>query len=137
MAAHDINDYVLLNAKSGVAIFKVYADSPGFISDHFQLTPEGVNTQSGTAYTLVATDNGRVIAFTSSSSITLTVPSGLGSGFSCSIVQYGTGSVSVSAGSGATLRLRTNANKTGGQYAIISILSVVANEYIVTGDTST
>jgi len=43
MAAHDINDYVILNAKSGVAVFKTYADTPGIISDHFQLTTDGVN----------------------------------------------------------------------------------------------
>jgi hypothetical protein len=137
MAITDINDYVLLNAKSGVAVFKTYADAPGFISDHFQLTPDGVNTQSGVSYTLIANDNGRVIVFTNGSAVTLTVPSGLGAGFSCSVVQYGAGQVTVAAGSGATLRLRGSTNKTGGQYAIASLLSVVANEYIFAGDTST
>ena len=132
----DINDYIVLNAKNGVAVFSLYADLPGVISDHFQLTPEGVNTQSGTAYTLTATDNGGVVAFTSGSAIALTVPSGLGAGFSCSVVQYGAGQITVSAGAGATLRVRVSANKTAGQYAIASILSVVANEYILVGDTT-
>ena len=136
MAINDINDYVLLNAKSGVAVFKTYADLPGVISDHFQLTPDGINTQSGASYTLTINDNGRVIVFTSGSAVTLTVPSGLGSGFSCSVVQYGAGQVTVAAGTGATLRLRTSANKTGGQYAIASLISVVANEYILAGDTT-
>ena len=132
----DINDYIVLNARNGVAVFSLYADLPGVISDHFQLTPEGVNTQSGTSYTLTATDNGGVIAFTSGSAIALTVPSGLGAGFSCSVVQYGAGQITVAAGSGATLRIRASANKTAGQYAIASILSVVANEYILVGDTT-
>ena len=132
----DINDYIVLNAKNGVAVFSLYADLPGVISDHFQLTPEGVNTQSGTSYTLTATDNGGVVAFTSGSAIALTVPSGLGAGFSCSVVQYGAGQVTVSAGAGVTLRVRVSANKTAGQYAIASILSVVANEYILVGDTT-
>ena len=132
----DINDYIVLNAKNGVAVFSLYADLPGVISDHFQLTPEGVNTQSGTSYTLTATDNGGVVAFTSGSAIALTVPSGLGAGFSCSVVQYGAGQITVSAGAGATLRLRVSANKTAGQYAIASLLSVVANEYILVGDTT-
>ena len=132
----DINDYIVLNARNGVAVFSLYADLPGVISDHFQLTPEGVNTQSGTSYTLTATDNGGVIAFTSGSAIALTVPSGLGAGFSCSVVQYGAGQITVAAGSGATLRVRSSANKTAGQYAIASILSVVANEYILVGDTT-
>jgi len=133
----DINDYVQLNPKNGIAVFKAYADLPGVISDHYQLTPGGVNTQAGTTYTLTVNDNGLVIVSTSSSSVALTVPSGLGAGFSCSIVQYGAGQVTISAGSGVTLRLRGGANKTGGQYAVASLLSVVANEYIVIGDTTT
>jgi hypothetical protein len=132
----DINDYIVLNARNGVAVFSLYADLPGVISDHFQLTPEGVNTQSGTSYTLTATDNGGVVAFTSGSAIALTVPSGLGAGFSCSVVQYGAGQITVAAESGATLRIRASANKTAGQYAIASLLSVVANEYILVGDTT-
>ena len=133
----EISDFFLLNAKSGIAVFKPFAEFPGVISDGYQLTPQGVNTQSGTAYTLTATDNGRVVAFTSGSAVTLTVPSGLGAGFSCSVVQYGAGQITVTAGSGATLRLRASANKTGGQYAIASLISVITNEYVLTGDTST
>jgi hypothetical protein len=51
-------------------------------------------------------------------------------------VQYGAGQVTVAAGAGATLRVRASANKTAGQYAIASILSVVADEYILVGDTT-
>jgi hypothetical protein len=132
----EISDFFVLNARSGVATFKPYADFPGVISDHYKLTPDGVNTQSGTTYALTVDDNGRVIVFTNGSAVTLTIPSGLGLGFSCSVVQYGAGQVTVSAGTGVTLRLRTSSNKTGGQYAVVSLLSVVANEYIVTGDTT-
>jgi hypothetical protein len=132
----EISDFFVLNARSGVATFKPYADFPGVISDHYKLTPDGVNTQSGTTYALTVDDNGRVIVFTNGSAVTLTIPSGLGLGFSCSVVQYGAGQVTVSAGTGVTLRLRTSSNKTGGQYAVVSLLSVVADEYIVTGDTT-
>ena len=132
----EISDFFVLNARSGVATFKPYADFPGVISDHYKLTPDGINTQSGTTYALTVDDNGRVIVFTNGSAVTLTIPSGLGVGFSCSVVQYGAGQVTVSAGTGVTLRLRTSSNKTGGQYAVVSLLSVVANEYIVTGDTT-
>ena len=133
----EINDFFVLNTRNGIATFKPYADFPGVIADHYKLTPDGVNTQAGTTYALTVNDNGRVIVFTSASGVTLTVPSGLDLGFSCSIVQYGTGQVTISAGSGVTLRLRSNANKTGGQYAVASLLSVVANEYVVIGDTTT
>jgi hypothetical protein len=132
----DINNFVTMNARNGVTCFKTYADLPGVISDHFQLTAEGINTQTGTSYTLQVTDNGGVVAFTNGSAITLTLPAGFGAGFSCSVVQYGAGQITVAAGAGATLRLRSSANKTAGQYAIASLLSVVANEYILVGDTT-
>jgi len=132
-----MSDIFYLNLVKGLAIGRFYTDFPAVLSSSYQLKAQGVETQSGTAYTLLANDNGMVIVFTNSSAVTLTVPSGLGVGFSCSIVQYGAGQVTISAGSGATLRLRTSSNKTGGQYAVVSLLSVIADEYIVTGDTTT
>ena len=132
----EMSNFFVLNTRNGIATFKPYADFPGVISDHYKLTADGINTQSGATYALTVNDNGRVIVFTSGSAVTLTAPSELGVGFSCSVVQYGAGQVTISAGSGATLRLRASSNKTGGQYAIVSLLSVVANEYIVTGDTT-
>jgi hypothetical protein len=80
-----------------------------------------INTQSGTSYTLVASDRGKIVAFTSNSGITLTVPSGLGSTFYCTIQQNGSGQVTLSA-SGTTLRNRQSFTKTAGQYAQCSIL---------------
>lgn len=133
----EMSNFFVLNTRNGIATFKPYADFPGVISDHYRLTPDGVNTQSGTTYTLTVNDDGRVIVFTSGSAITLTIPSELKLGFSCSVVQYGAGQVTFSAGSGVTLRLRSGSNKTGGQYAVTSLISVVEDEYIVTGDTTT
>jgi hypothetical protein len=132
-----MTDFFSLNAIKGLALGRFYTSFPGVLSDRYQLNAQGINTQSGIAYTLLPTDNGMVISFTNSSAIALTVPSGLGTGFSCSIVQNGAGQVTVAAGTGATLRLRGSTNKTGGQYAIASLLSVVTNEYILAGDTST
>lgn len=132
----EISEYVLINQKSGLLVFKGYGDFPGVITDSYQLTPQAVNTQSGTTYTLASSDNGKVLVFTNGSAVTVTIPSGFPVGYNCSIVQYGAGQVTVSAGSGVTLRLRTSANKTGGQYAVASLLSVVSNEYLFAGDTS-
>lgn len=132
-----MSDVFYLNLVKGLAISRFYADFPGVLSSNYQLKAQGIDTQPGTTYALLANDNGMIVVFTSGSAVTLTVPSGLGVGFSCSIVQYGAGQVTISAGSGATLRLRSGSNKTGGQYAVVSLLSVVADEYIVTGDTTT
>jgi hypothetical protein len=93
-----------------------------------------VNTQSGTTYTLTATDNGKIISCTSNSAITITVPA-LTSGFNCLIVQRGTGQITLSA-SGSTINNRYNFNKTAGQHAIMSLVSVAAGIFVSSGDMS-
>ena len=93
-----------------------------------------VNTQSGTSYTLTATDNGKIISCTSNSAVTITVPA-LTSGFNCLIVQRGTGQITLSA-SGSTINNRYNFNKTAGQHAIMSLVSVAAGIFISSGDMS-
>jgi hypothetical protein len=93
-----------------------------------------VNAQTGTTYTLVQGDNGRVITMNNASAITLTIPSGLTAGFNCMIVQYGAGTVTIVGASGVTVVNRSNYNKTGGQYAIVTIVSPVANTFITGGD---
>ena len=93
-----------------------------------------VNSQSGTTYTLTATDNGKIISCTSNSAVTITVPA-LTSGFNCLIVQRGTGQITLSA-SGSTINNRYNFNKTAGQHAIMSLLSVAAGIFISSGDMS-
>lgn len=93
-----------------------------------------VNNQSGTTYTLTASDNGKIISCTSNSAVTITVPA-LTSGFNCLIVQRGTGQITLSA-SGSTINNRYNFNKTAGQHAIMSLVSVAAGVFISSGDMS-
>lgn len=93
-----------------------------------------VNTQSGTTYTLTALDNGKIISCTSNSAVTITVPA-LSVGFNCLIVQRGSGQVTVSA-SGSTINNRYNFNKTAGQHAIMSLVSVAAGIFVSSGDMS-
>ena len=93
-----------------------------------------LNDQTGTTYTLVSTDNGKVITLNNSNGITLTVPSGLGSGFNCLIIQKGTGQIFISA-SGTTLINRQGHTKTAGQYAVVSIVNIGNNTIILGGDT--
>lgn len=60
------------------------------------------NAQIGTAYTLLAADSGKIVTLNNASPITLTVPSGLGAGFNCTVIQKGAGVVTF-AGTGTTL----------------------------------
>ena len=131
-----MNKSPLINAQ-GTAIYRQYGNFPGVSSGTYLLNNPGVTTKSVSSYTLTDADNGRIVVFTSASAVTLTIPANLTDLFTCSLVQYGTGQVTVSAGTGVTLRLRGSTNKTGGQYAIASLFSVVTNEYILAGDTST
>src|ERR1051326_6716360 len=55
-----------------------------------------INTQTGTTYTLLASDNGKIVTCDNGSAITVTVPSGLGAGFNCLVIQIGAGQVTFS-----------------------------------------
>jgi hypothetical protein len=123
----NLQDFISLF--TGIFPQKVTADAG------FAISAGSINTQAGTTYTLQAVDNGEVILFTNSGQVTVTAPAGLPVGFSCSIIQVGTGQVSLTA-SGTTLRLVGSANKTAAQYAVMTVFSHVANEFIVGGNVS-
>ena len=92
-----------------------------------------INNQTGTTYSLVAGDNGKLVTFNNSGAITLTVPSGLGAGFSCLVLQLGTGQVTLSASS-TTIMQRQSYTKTAGQGAVISLIAYAANSFVASGD---
>lgn len=95
-----------------------------------------INAQTGTTYTLQASDNGKIVECSNASAITVTVPASLGTGFNCVVVQLGAGQVTLSA-SGTTLRNR-NGLKTAGQYAAVSIMPTsTADTFLVSGDAAT
>lgn len=100
-----------------------------------------INAQTGTTYTLQASDAGKIVELTNASAIALTVPNSLPVGFCCTLVQGGAGQVTVSAGSGATQRHRQSHTKLAGQWALAAI-AVRANsggsaaEYVLAGDTA-
>jgi hypothetical protein len=94
-----------------------------------------VNAQTGTSYTLLVGDNGKIVTMSNAAAITLTVPSGLGTGFSCLIIQLGAGKVTVAA-SGTTIVQRQSFTKTAGQYAVASLVAYTANVLALSGDLS-
>ena len=93
-----------------------------------------LQTESGTSKTLAAADNGTIIVCSSSSAVTITVPASLPSGFNCMIIQSGSGQVSLSASS-TTLNNR-NGSRTAGQYAILTLVHLGSNVFVVSGDTT-
>ena len=93
-----------------------------------------LNNQIGTTYILLASDNGKVVTLENASAITLTVPAGLAAGFNCMIVQKGAGVVTITPANTVTVTNRSGGTKTGGQNAIVTIISISSNYFITGGD---
>ena len=92
------------------------------------------NDQTGTTYTVAASDNGKVVVLDNASAITVDVDTGLPAGFNCSFVQKGAGQVSF-AGT-ATVNNRQSHTKINGQYGVASIVAYATDTYILAGDTA-
>ena len=94
-----------------------------------------INDQTGTTYTLLSSDNGKVVVLDNASAVTVTVPSGLGAGFNCSFVQKGAGQVSFTASS-TTINNRQSHTKINAQYGVASIIAYAADTFVLAGDTA-
>jgi hypothetical protein len=99
-----------------------------------------LNAQTGTTYTLVAGDSGKLVTMTNSSNITLTIPpSVFAVGEQINIAQTGTGQVTFAQGAGVTI------NSTGGsptapkiskQYGAATVICTASNVFLVIGGLS-
>lgn len=88
-----------------------------------------INTQSGTTYTLSASDNNTTIRFTSASPVTVTVPTAF-SGFTCNIENAGTSTTTL-ATSSTTLNGHTGV--LNAQYLAVQLIPAGANTWDVLG----
>jgi hypothetical protein len=97
-------------------------------------TAQTINAQTGTTYTLVAGDVGKLVTLTNAAAIALTVPAGLGlaSGQRIDLAQLGAGQVTVS-GSGATVNSTPTA-KLRTQYSAATLICTATNVYLLVGD---
>jgi len=108
-----------------------FADNPIFGFAAKVETP----TITANAYTLVAADNGKVLALDNgATAMTLNVDTGLPASFNCSFIQKGAGQVSF-AGT-ATVNNRQSHTKINGQYGVASLVAYATNTYILAGDTA-
>jgi hypothetical protein len=102
-------------------------------ANRFIFSPGSINAQTGTSYTLNANDNGRVVTLNNSAPVTLTCPPGLGSAFSCTVIQLGVGLVTATAGGGATLLALGGSLSFSGQYAMATVVAPAANNFVIAG----
>lgn len=94
-------------------------------------------TSATISYTILSSDNGKILNFTGSSAITITVPTGLQTGFNCMIVQNGSGQITISPVSASvTINNRNGFNKTSGQYSIVTLIHMGSNIFISSGEMS-
>ena len=98
-----------------------------------------INAQTGTTYTTVLGDDGKLITCDNASAIALTIPPNssvaYGIGTQINIMQLGAGTVTITAGSGVTLRSAGSKLKTDAQYAVATCVKIVAPDtWVVVGN---
>jgi len=98
------------------------------------------NAQTGTTYTLVAADLGKLVTLSNASGITLTVPpSVFAAGNIINIQQIGAGQVTLAQGAGVTITstgATASAPKLRAQYSAGTIICTASNTFTVLGDLS-
>jgi Tfp pilus assembly protein PilW len=98
------------------------------------------NPQTGTTYTLVLADAGKLVSLTNASSITLTIPTNTSVAFSIgdqvNLYQGGTGQVTVAGAGGVTLRSQGSKTKMFGQYSLATLLKIGTDEWVLLGNTA-
>lgn len=142
------NQLIAYNSQAGTVCYKglpaenviEFAERPRHDADPLAIEGEvaGVNTQTGTAYTLDITDKGKVVEMNNASANTLTVPPNADEAFAVKtridIVQYGAGQTTIAAGSGVTIRSKDSNLKISAQYGAASLYKRGTNEWVLIGD---
>ena len=118
-----------ISAAGGVTFAGTVASDTGY-----RITSNAINAQTGTTYTFLDSDNGKVVTFNNASGITAAIPTGLPVGFSVTVIQLGAGQVGFSADAGVTLNSYTSLRKIAGQHGSVSLVSYSSNVYNLAGN---
>jgi len=100
-----------------------------------------INNQTGTTYSIVLADAGYLVTLSNASAISVTIPTDVSVAFPIGtqilLMQLLAGQITVSAVTpGTTTVAGKNGLKTSGRYAVISLIKIAANSWIVAGDAS-
>ena len=97
-----------------------------------------INAQTGTTYSVVLSDDGKLVTCDNASSIALTiVPNSsvaFGIGTQINVMQLGAGTVTITDGAGVTLRSAGSKLKTDAQYAVATCLKIASDTWVVVGN---
>jgi collagen type VII alpha len=115
-----------LNSYSGISAAGITSDTG------YKISSAAINAQTA-SYTLIGSDNGKVITMSAASGITLTVPTGLPIGYTTTVIRLGAGNVGISAAGGVTINSFENKTNIAGQHAAVSLISYITNTFNLAG----
>jgi hypothetical protein len=99
-----------------------------------------LNAQTGTTYTFVIGDDGKLCTFDNASPITATIPLNssvaYGIGTQINLMQLGAGQVTIAATGGVTLQSEGSKLKLKGQYAVATCCKIATDTWVVIGNLS-
>jgi hypothetical protein len=120
------------------ADFEIFGDAVDASVYEIQTEVE-LNSQTGTTYTLVSADRGKLVSLSNASAITLTIPTNSTTAFPTGtridIIQTGAGQVTVG-GAGVTINSKSSNKKLTGQGSAGSLIKFATDTWWLVGDLS-
>lgn len=96
------------------------------------------NQQTGTTYTLVLSDLGKLVELNNASAITVTVPANATAAFAVGdridLLQTGAGQVTIAPAVGVTINAEGSKNKLAGQWAACTLIKRATDTWVVIGN---
>jgi hypothetical protein len=133
-AMDDLSDVTVTSATANDV---VYYNGTGWVNKYVASIPTLTNAQSGTTYTLVLGDAGKIVEVGNASAITVTVPTNAGVaypiGTQITLLQTGLGQITVSGPSGGTLNA-TPGTKLRAQWSSATLLKRATDTWVLIGD---
>jgi len=138
LSANNGYSIIIDSASTGsiVSSYEYFENSAGYIKAEtgYRIGTGAINAQTGTSYTLTGTDNGKIVTFNNAATTTVTIPTGLDTGFNCTVIQLGAGQVGFTAASGLTMQSYGNQFKLLGQHASATVLEYTTNIVNISGN---
>jgi len=103
----------------------------------YRVTSNTIRALTGTTYTFLTTDDGKIITSSNAANQVFTVPTGLPVGFNCTVIQNGTAPVGFIGASGVTLQSFAGKTFTAGQYAAVTLIEYTTNILNLSGGLTT
>lgn len=95
------------------------------------------NVQTGTAYTLVITDRGKLLEFSNAGSITLTVPTNAAVAFEIGdrvdVLLVSNGSIAITGASGVTVAAEGGLTTISSQWTRVTLIKRTTDDWVITG----